>query len=307
MVYNTYMTADLLHNKINEIKSEKNPLRQARLISDLRELDLISNVKLAELLGVKPSHLSHLIRILRLPEIVLDGYASRLLSLTHLIIMSRVADTDKLVALYEEVLSKSLTIAQTEHRVREILYQVDSHGEYLSTDSLHKYEERLASALGAGNVKIIQTRIQCRIVIEMPGNLEITTKYLEDIAGRFRRKRTAREALMTPQEKNGDVQSNTHHQQVHPQDIARHNIVEVPKIHTHSTNAGISPHLRTGLSHEPPRYEKHTLNNANDMGVEDEMGSIEPTPMPTHTKSTLEHAEDTDFIDGTVLDDEPIR
>lgn len=301
------MTSDLLHDKINEIKSEKNPLRQARLISDLRKLNLISNVKLAELLGVKPSHLSHLIRILRLPEIVLDGYASRLLSLTHLIIMSRVTDTDKLVALYEEVLSKSLTIAQTEHRVREILYQVDSHGEYLSTDSLHKYEERLASALGAGNVKIIQTRIQCRIIIEMPGNLEITTKYLEDIAGRFRRKRTPRDAPVIPEMKNDDLQTDTHHHQAHPHDLPRHNIVEVPKIHIHSTSPSISSHLKTGLPHEPPRYEKHTLDIATDAGVEEETESIEPTPMPTHSKSPLEHDEDADFIDGTVLDDEPIR
>ncbi len=292
------MTSDLLHEKINEIKSEKNPLRQARLVSDLRELNLISNVKLAELLGVKPSHLSHLIRILRLPEIVLDGYASRLLSLTHLIIMSRVSDNDKLVALYEEVLSKSLTIAQTEHRVREILYQVDSHGDYLSTETLHMYEERLTSALGAGNVKIIQTRIQCRIIIEMPGNLEITTSYLEDIASRFRRKRTPREDVVTAQEK-------THAPEI--LENPRHNMVEVPKIHTHSAGAGISPHIRTGIVLEPPRYEKHTLDTIRDTGMEDEIESVEPIAAPIHTKSTLEHAEDTDFIDSTVLDDEPIR
>lgn len=291
------MTSDLLQEKINEIKSEKNPLRQARLISDLRELNLISNVKLAELLGVKPSHLSHLIRILRLPEIVLDGYASRLLSLTHLIIMSRVSDNDKLVALYEEVLSKSLTIVQTEHRVREILYQVDSHGEYLSTDTLRIYEERLTSALGAGNVKIIQTRIQCRIIIEMPGNLEITTKYLEDIASRFRRKRAPREDVVTAQEK-----SHTPETLENP----RHNIVEVPKIHTHVTTTGTSSYFKTGMSHEPPRYEKHTLDVANDADMENEPESRE-LAAPIHTKSALEHAEDADFIRGTQPDDEPIR
>ncbi|MEI6326525.1 MAG: hypothetical protein WCO78_00210 [Candidatus Roizmanbacteria bacterium] len=287
------MTNEDLQVKINEIKAEKNPLRQAYLVSELRTLNLVSNIKLAEMLGVKPSHLSHLVRILKLPEIVLDGYAAKHLSLTHLIIMSRVTDTDQLIALYEEILSKSLTIAQTEHRVREILYQVDAQGEYVSSDTLRMYEERLTSALGAGKVKIVQTRIQCRVVIEMTGNLATTTQYLIDLGARFRRKRSKfDESTPKVDASHSDpslVQDNVSSNQT----VSHHeNSVEVPQIH-HHTPIHMPSSFPKGFIQSPPRYEKHTLELIDNTHTDEEVESADRVDMGDEVKSTQ--------------DDEPLR
>ncbi len=300
------MPDHILEDKINEIQSEKNPLNQARLILQLRELHLVSNVRLASLLGVKPSHLSHLVRILRLPEIVLDGYASKMLSLTHLIIMSRVSDPDKLVSLYEEILARNLTIAQTEHRVREILYQVDSLGQYLGTDKLRMYEERLISALGAGKVKIVQTRIKCSITIELKGNLDLTSQYLEDIASRFRRKKL-RSADVKAIPHVSDMQtdsgptsdSDVHEVSSHKHETSsRYGMVEVPRIHAHSGSSTQIPAKDT-IPREPPRYEKHTLDPVNDT---DELGELDKDDADINQQDEVRHTHH-----DTSNDDEPIR
>ncbi len=177
-----------LQTRIDAIKAERNPLTQAKMVAEIRETSDITNRKLAELLGVKPSHLSHLIRVLKLPDILIDGFVSKQLSFTHLVIISRLKTHDEQISLYEEILSRTMSIAQTEHRVRELLYQVNSDGQYVSQDHMAAYADRISKSLGGAKVQVIQTRIKCKIIIEQPGNLEKTTEFLENTVTRFRRR-----------------------------------------------------------------------------------------------------------------------
>lgn len=184
------MSSEGIAEKLNIIKSHPDPLSQAQLIVELKATTHIQNKHIAEALGMKPSNVSHLIRVTRLPEIVLDGYMSKQISFTHLILISRLKKHDEIVGLYEEILQKGYSALQTERRIREILYLVDTMGSYLNKDKIRSYENRISGSLGERVVtSIIQTRIKAKITIEMTGDLTKTSDFIDAFVTRFRSKR----------------------------------------------------------------------------------------------------------------------
>jgi ParB-like chromosome segregation protein Spo0J len=185
-----------IHTQINQIKSLNDPLDQAKIVAQLRQSNTITSADLARELGVKPSHISHLIRVLKLPDTVIDGYMSKVISFTHLVIISRLRTSDAQIQLYEEILAKSLSISQVEKRVREILFNITSDGSYVSNQTLKQIEQRVSHALHNAEVHVVQSRIRARITIDISGNLEKTTSFLEMFASRFRkRKKQSEEAF----------------------------------------------------------------------------------------------------------------
>ena len=211
---------EVVRNKINAIKLHKDPLTQAQLVSDLLREHKIRNVDLAKELEIKPSYLSHLIRVMKLPEMIIDGYWSKQLTFTHLILISRLKKPEDILKLYEEILQKSLNVSATEKRIREILYLVDSTGKYTSKDRLTAIKERIESSLGdEANVSIIQTRIKAKITIEVPGNLVKTSLFIDSFANRFRKKKG-------------------HHENETPQDGPELSLVK-PEPQNNSPSAGV--------------------------------------------------------------------
>lgn len=182
--------SDQILERLKTIKSHPDPLSQAQMLVELKASTPIANKDIAETLEMKPSNVSHLLRVTKLPEMVLDGYISRQISFTHLILISRLKKHDDIINLYEEILKNGYTALQTERRIREILYLVDNYGNYVNKDKIKAYEERIENSLGEGaKANIIQTRIKTKIVIEMPGNLAKTTEFIDSFVTRFRAKR----------------------------------------------------------------------------------------------------------------------
>ncbi len=186
------LSSEGVAEKLNIIKSHPDPLSQAQLIVELKAATQIQNKHIAEALGMKPSNISHLIRVTGLPEIVLDGYMSKQVSFTHLILISRLKKYDEIVGLYEEILQKGYSALQTERRIREILYLVDTMGSYINRDKIKQYESRISGSLGERvKTSIIQTRIKAKITIEMTGDLVKTSDFVDAFVTRFRSKRVA--------------------------------------------------------------------------------------------------------------------
>lgn len=187
-----------VQDKLEAIKSHKDPLSQAQMLVDLKKSSDIPNNVIAMHLGMKPSNISHLIRVTKLPDIVLDGYMSKQISFTHLILISRLKKSEEIEALYEEILKKNLTALATERRIREILYLVDHFGNYINKDNIRLYEEKMQNSLHTkSKVTISQTRIKAKVTIEMPGNLATTTEFIESFASRFRAKRKGVDEVST--------------------------------------------------------------------------------------------------------------
>ena len=191
---------DTIRQRINAIKLHTDPLTQAQLVVELIREHPIRNTDLAKELEIKPSYLSHLVRVMKLPEMVMDGYWNKQITFTHLILISRLRKPEEIIGLYEEILQKSLNVSATERRIREILYLIDSTGKYTSKDRLNTIKTRIESSLeNNARVSIIQTRIKAKITIEVSGNLVKTSEFIDTFANRFRQKKS-KQVAETPQD-----------------------------------------------------------------------------------------------------------
>ncbi len=191
---------DTIRQRINAIKLHTDPLTQAQLAVELIREHPIRNTDLAKELEIKPSYLSHLVRVMKLPDMVIDGYWNKQLTFTHLILISRLRKVEEVIGLYEEILQKNLNVSATERRIREILYLIDSTGKYTSKDRLNTIKTRIESSLeNNARVSIIQTRIKAKIIIEVSGNLVKTSEFIDTFANRFRQKKN-KQVVETPQD-----------------------------------------------------------------------------------------------------------
>ena len=116
---------------IDKIKTEKDIFVKAKLIFSLRRDKNVKVMDIASKLGINSSYVCHINRLNKLPDIVVDGYYSKLVSISHLFLISRLQDKQKMVDIYEKILAQSLSVKDTEDAIREYLYNFKNRGHYI--------------------------------------------------------------------------------------------------------------------------------------------------------------------------------
>jgi len=101
---------DQVNSIIEQIKKEEDIFTKAKLIKFLRKKKDIPLKDIARKLQLTSSYVCHILRLNNLPEIIVDGYYSKQITISHLFILSRVKDKNKLISIYEKVLTDSLTV-----------------------------------------------------------------------------------------------------------------------------------------------------------------------------------------------------
>jgi transcriptional regulator with XRE-family HTH domain len=163
-----------------QIKEATDYFQKAQLILFLKRDKGLRLIEISAQTGLKPAYISHLLRLNRLPELVKDGYYSQLVSVSHLFIISRLKNQAEIISAYEKILAENLTTQQTESLVRETLYQLKDHGQYLTKKEREEFNKNFNGASGM-KTKIIQSRLKGKLIIEIKGNLEKTTQELRRI------------------------------------------------------------------------------------------------------------------------------
>ena len=168
-------------NKLyDEFNNEKDHFKKSKL---LHKLSKEFNLKLAEIgknINLSPSYISHIMRLIKLPDLIIDGYYSNQISITHLYIISRLLEVKDMIQIYEKVLTNNLTTLETDDLVRQKLYGVKSEGNYLLDVDKNVIIEKLNNIL-AGKIKIIQTRVKSKIIIELKGSLKETSDKIKKL------------------------------------------------------------------------------------------------------------------------------
>ena len=166
---------------IEAVKKETDIMQKVRFLTQLVKTKDVKVKDIAEKIKVQSSYICHLLRLNRLPDVIIDGFYSDNISLSHLFIISRIKDPAKMFAIYENVLAEGLTVKKTEELVRDSLYGIKTQGDYLSPEEKKSYIEKLAATRKNLNVQIIQTRIKSKIILEIKGNLENTGKEVRSL------------------------------------------------------------------------------------------------------------------------------
>ncbi len=164
---------------IEQFNKEIDIFAKAKLLHSLVHEKNIRIVDLAKSLGKTSSYICHLIRLASLPDIIVDGYYSELISISHLFIISRIKDQKKLLEVYEQLLKGNFTVSQTEELIREVLYGIKKDGKHLEKKELMDLIEKIKDKNKDIDIKAIQTRIKGKIIVEVKGNLENTSRALK--------------------------------------------------------------------------------------------------------------------------------
>ncbi len=163
---------------LDDFKKEEDPFKKASNLHYLKINKKIRIKDLSESLDLKAAYVCHLLRLLKLPEIIRDGYYTKTVSLSHLFIVARLKSHEDMIVAYEKILSENMTAVQTEGLVREMLYDVKIGGDYVAKNVIVELNDALNLLGHTYSAKIIQTRVRGRVSIEVKGGLEETTPAL---------------------------------------------------------------------------------------------------------------------------------
>lgn len=166
---------------IDQVRSETDIFSKAKLLYFLRKEKDVPLIRLAKILSMNSAYICNLLRLLKLPEIVIDGYYSKIISLSHLMTISRLKNKEETISAYEEVLTKNLTVVQTDELVREKLFQIKTDGERIDENTKREIEEKYKNIDKNIEVKIVQTRVQAKIMLTIKGNMAKTSEVLKKI------------------------------------------------------------------------------------------------------------------------------
>ena len=167
--------------QIKTLREEEDIVKKVKSLQRVIHDNDLKIKDVAQIMQVKDSYVCHLLRLNKLPEVVVDGYYSKSISLSHLFIISRLKNQKQMVDLYEQVLANSLTIKKTEELVREVLYEIKSIGDYIGREEKDKIVQDLKAKRKNLYISLIQTRIKTKLVVEMKGSLENTGSLLRSL------------------------------------------------------------------------------------------------------------------------------
>ncbi|MFA6017487.1 MAG: hypothetical protein WC744_05385 [Patescibacteria group bacterium] len=172
---------DDISSLLNQIKIDKDIFQKSRLLEYVIKEKKLRIIDLANKIGYKSSYICHLLRLKKVPDVVIDGYYSKSISSSHIFILSRLNEKKQMIDLYEKILVENYTVKQTESAVRDYLYQVKSVGKYINKESIKKLTEKIKEKYPELNIKIIQTRIRGSVILEVRGDLDKSSKILKQI------------------------------------------------------------------------------------------------------------------------------
>lgn len=173
------MGDQVTQSTFDHILQEQDIFKKAQSILKLKEEQGIRLVDISKGLKLKPSYVSHILRLNKLPPLVIDGYYSNTVSPTHLYVIARLKNHDQMIAAYEHVLAHNLAVQETEILVRTVLYGLKGEGEYLQADERRVFEVAMRQ-LGI-EATVIQSRIRSKLTLEVKGDLLKTSVLMKDI------------------------------------------------------------------------------------------------------------------------------
>ena len=166
---------------ISSFKKEEDCLKKAKYLSILHRDHQLTLRGIAKKIGFDQSYVSHYLRILKLPNLVIDGYYAKNISCAHLMILSRLDNEKDIIDSYRLILEKSLSTTQTETIIRNKKYHVSTSETRLDPDRIRQMKKKFEQNYPDTKIEILQSRIRGKITIEIKSDTKISSKQIERV------------------------------------------------------------------------------------------------------------------------------
>lgn len=139
-------------------------LEEATAYRKLIESLKLTQEQLAERLGKSRSHITNMLGLLTLPEEVKDLLVSNKISMSHARVLSKMEDSEKIIALANKIVSEGLNVRQVEELSSKQEYEKKKNiTRHPSSNEYHYVEETLCDKLGT-KVKVKNNKLEISFV-----------------------------------------------------------------------------------------------------------------------------------------------
>lgn len=154
-------------------REDLNSIDRARAFEQLAAQFGYKHGEIAKKVGRSREYVSNSIRLLSLPEQVIDALVSGRIGEGHARTLLMLSDRpDEQVTLYKEIVFKNLTVRDTESMARKIAYDKVRKKQYLMDPALAEYEEKFTEKLGT-RVQIERKQFGGKVVIDYFSNEDL--------------------------------------------------------------------------------------------------------------------------------------
>lgn len=176
----------------NVQREDLNPIEKALAYKRLIEEFGLGTNEVAKKVSKSAPTISNTIRLLTLPDAIKDALVAGVITEGHVRPLISLGDSSLMLDLFKRILRENSTVRQTEDAARKLKGQLDKEP-HSSTTKIHIPElDEMAKSIqerfDTRRVAISQSRSLAKIIIEIKGDLEVTTPKLKEIAAILTRK-----------------------------------------------------------------------------------------------------------------------
>lgn len=170
----------------NVQREDLNPIERALAYKRLIDEFGLGTTEVAKRVGKSVPAVSNTIRLLSLPDAIKDALVAGVITEGHVRPLLSLGETKLMLDVFKTILRDNYTVRQTEELARKVKGEIQKKEPTSVKDHLYipeqdQYAMEIKEMLNANTVKIEQSRIKARVVIEVKGKPEETTEKIKAI------------------------------------------------------------------------------------------------------------------------------
>ncbi|SRR5258708_3579612 len=169
----------------NVQREDLNPIERALAFKRLIDEFGLGTGEVAKRVGKSAPTVSNTIRLLSLPDAIKDALVAGVISEGHVRPLISLGDPALMLELFKRILKENSTVRQTEEMARvhkgDIERRAPKKKDKLYIPELDELAKHIKSAYEIDRVNIHQSRNMARILIEVKGDIEVTTPKVKEL------------------------------------------------------------------------------------------------------------------------------
>lgn len=169
----------------NVQREDLNPIEKALAYKRLIDEFGLGTNEVAKRVGKSAPTVSNTIRLLSLPDAIKDALVAGVITEGHVRPLISLGDSKLMLELFKKILRENSTVRQTEELARHMKGEVQKKepkkNDQLWVPELDEMASEVKERLQFNKVAIFQSRSMARVVIEVKGDVDVTTPKLKEI------------------------------------------------------------------------------------------------------------------------------
>jgi ParB family chromosome partitioning protein len=174
----------------NVQREDLNPVERAQAYKRLIDEFGISVTEVAKRVGKSLPYISNTIRLLTLPDAIKDALAAGVITEGHVRPLISIGDQKLMLQAFKRILVEGISVRGAEEVARQLKSEVQKKEPHKKRDKIYLPEleemsKKVMEARGYTGVRIDQSRVKAKILIEIKGDETETKEKLEELLQRL--------------------------------------------------------------------------------------------------------------------------